>query len=119
MKKVKTWWLEVGFPWIKEYWWVLLILPLILLAFIGCHIYRPEVVDPVKRADRRAKKEKERRTKELNEENAHLNENLDQLKARKKKERALGERAMEDKTDQLRSDPEALKNYMLESRGKK
>jgi len=77
---MKTWWQQKGWPWLKENWWVLLLLPLLLLTGLTIVLYdltrTVQVVDPLREADARARKEAETRARELQAEKERLETEL-------------------------------------------
>lgn len=115
---MKKWWLDVGWPWLKENWWVLLILPLIALTAIASSIWNKSVislVDPLRGADERAREEHARRIQALEQEKADLQKRLEAIQ----KENAALQRHMEERLEariaDLRNDPEKLRQAMLEA----
>jgi uncharacterized membrane protein len=117
---MKTWWKDKGWPWIKENWWALLLLPVMLLVGLGMGalwlMRRPPqavVVDPVEAADARALAESTRREKELAEERDRLAEQLKGIQEEYAKLRSEFESRLADEVEALRQDPERLREAML------
>lgn len=117
MKDVRTWWIDTGWPWVKAHWWVILLLPFMLLVALAMLLQKNtfRVVAPLEEADRRASEENARRASELAEENARL---VRQLTALQEEYDGL-QKHMEDRLDariqDLREDPEKLRQVMLEA----
>lgn len=116
---MKTWWLKVGWPWLKENWWVVLLLPAMALVALGMIIMRglspgPVVVDPTKEADERAKVEAETRVRQLTVERARLAKELISLREEHKSLREHFEARLNQEVDSLRNDPEKLRQLMLQ-----
>jgi F0F1-type ATP synthase membrane subunit b/b' len=118
---VKTWWTETGWPWLKGNWWVLLLLPLMALVAIGMFMMRfmtgPKtvVVDPLAGADERAKLEAETRAAQLEAERDRLAKELADLRTEHAGLRAQFEQRLEDRVQELRDDPEKLRQAMLDA----
>lgn len=116
MKNVKTWWLEKGWPWLKENWWVLLILPVLAFVALGMLVWnRPvvSIVEPLAEADARARREAEARAAALEAEKVRLDAELSAIR----KEHDSLQRHMEERLDarveELRNDPNKLREAML------
>lgn len=115
---MKTWWTTTGWPWLKGNWWVLLILPLMLLVVAGMALMRflaakpPEVIDPTAGDDERERIETKTRNAQLTAQNAHLKRQLDDAAARHDAQRAAFEQTLKDQVPSLRDDPEALAALM-------
>jgi hypothetical protein len=114
---MKSWWLTTGWPWLKANWWVLLILPVMLLVAIGMRLYRREVVvvDPTGPADERARTEAELRIKQLEAERARLQRSLTELEATSRALMEKFEERLAEEVEALRKDPERLRQLMLET----
>lgn len=114
---MKTWWLDTGWPWLRQNWWVLLILPVMALVFIASRIYtRPvKVIDPVAPADERARVEAETRIKQLEAEKERLQRKLKALEADHNELIRKFEDSLKAEVEALRNDPERLRRLMLET----
>lgn len=117
MANLKKWWLEQGWPWLKENWWVLLLLPVLALVFAGMLIWNRQVgvsvIEPLAEADERAKLEAETRIRQLEVEKKRLEDELAGIQKRYAALEASMEQRLADRVDELRRDPEALKAAML------
>jgi len=111
---MKAWWTETGWPWLKENWWVMLILPVMLLVWIAMRA-KPgtTIIDPLKNADARAKEEGEHREKMLEEENLRLEEELLDIKEKHDTLQKGFEEKLEEEVESLKRDPEKLRELML------
>lgn len=113
---MKTWWIEKGYPWLKENWWVLLLLPVLALVAIGMAVWnRPviSVVEPLKGADDRARREAEDRAARMEAEKARLEAELAKIREEHAKLQVDFEARLEAKMDDLRSNPAKLREAML------
>ena len=115
---MKTWWTSTGWPWLKGNWWVLLILPLMLLVVAGMAMMRflgskpPEVIDPTAGDDERERIETKTRNAQLTAQNAYLQRQVTEITARHDAQRAAFEQTLKDQVPALRDDPEALAALM-------
>ena len=116
---MKYWWRTEGWPWTKENWWVLVLAPVMLVVVIGMVVMRltrrqiTAVIDPVGRADARSREEIARRIVGLETERGQLKTELEALKAKHQAVLQNYERQLLDGVEQLRRDPEKLKDLML------
>ena len=119
---MKTWWLETAWPWLKENWWVLLILPVIVVVAVAMWSSRLfgvfskkslQTIDPTAAADKRALEEAQKRRSELARENEQLARDLAKVRAKYDRLRRLHDKKLEDQVDELRQDPERLRALML------
>lgn len=118
MKKISVWWKAVGYPWLKEYWWQVLLLPVLAVVatawfmsrFVG---HNPFVIDPVAPADDRAKEELKRRFAEMAAEKTRLSRELSDLHMKYTRLEADFDKQLEARIDELRNDPEKLRQAML------
>jgi hypothetical protein len=114
---VKAWWLKTGWPWLKENWWVLLLLPFIALVAVGVFLWsRPRgvtIVEPLSEADERAKIEHDVRVKQLEAEKKRLQSELDEIHGRYEALKVTFEGRLQAKVEELRADPEKLRQAML------
>lgn len=110
---MKTWWLETGWPWLKENWWVLLILPLVALVWVARRMQqRPVLIDPTNAADERAYLEAKTRARQLEVENKRLENRVADLhEEMRRREAELRAEILSD-VDRLRQDPDELLAYM-------
>lgn len=117
MNNIKTWWTTKGWPWLKENWWVVLLLPLMALAFVGWYLMTkenaPTVIEPLAAADERAKTEAETRARQLEQENARLTAQLSELQTKYNTLQASMETRIASDVDGLRADPDKLRDAML------
>lgn len=117
MKNIKDWWVSKGLPWVKENWWVVLLLPLIALVFLGWFFMTrtnaPTVIEPLEAADERAKTEAETRTRQLEQENTRLTAQLADLQTKYEALQSTMETRIASHVDELRNDPEKLRQAML------
>lgn len=117
---MKTWWTEKGWPWLKGNWWVLLLLPVMALVAIGMFMMRfamPKtlVVDPLAEADERARVENYTRTRQLETERDRLAGELAELRVEHAELRSQFEARLADRVQELRDDPEKLREAMLDA----
>lgn len=117
MANWKKWWLETGWPWLKENWWVLLILPVLALVFAGMFIWNRQIgvsiVEPLAGADERARLEEQTRIQQLEAEKKRLEGELVVIQKRYDDLQATMEQQLADRVDELRKDPDKLKAAML------
>jgi len=115
---MKTWWQQKGWPWLKENWWVLLLLPLLLLTGLTIVLYdltrTVQVVDPLREADARARKEAETRARELQAEKERLETELAGIWTKYQRLQAEFEQRVASEVEALRDDPEKLRRLMLQ-----
>lgn len=117
---MKTWWTTKGWPWLKGNWWVLLLLPVMLLVVVGMLVMKysmstgPVVIDPTAGDDAREKEEAKTRAAQLAAENAHLAQQLSDAQAKHDSQRAAFEQTLKDQVPALREDPQALATLMLQ-----
>lgn len=120
---IKAWWLAEGWPWLKEYWWVVLLLPLFLIVAVAMFAKgRPvvNVVEPLRGADDRARIEAETRVRQLETEKKRLESELELIRGRYTELQAQMEAGLATRVDALREDPEKLREAMLAAgRGKR
>lgn len=110
-----SWWKETGWPWLKKNWWAVLIAPVALLVAVGIFAQRKLVVlDPVEKADRRAKEEAERRIRELQDAKLQLELELSREKTEHDTLQRELQEALSGDVDVLRKDPERLLRLMRE-----
>jgi hypothetical protein len=113
---MKTWWIEKGWPWLRENWWVLLLLPILGLVALGMAVWnRPilNVVEPLREADELAKKEAADRETATRAEKLRLEAELIKIREEHAKLEANFEARLEAKVEDLRSDPAKLRETML------
>lgn len=111
MENIKNWWLASGWPWLKSYWWVLLIIPLVALVYLARALSRSRV--PAEEVTSEVLKQKLETAAKLRDENAALQERL--RKAEQEladKQRRIDEGLAVDVED-LRANPEKLRQLML------
>lgn len=115
---MKVWWLTKGWPWLKENWWVLLLLPLLLLTGITVVLYdltrSVQVADPLREADTRARTEAETRARELQAEKDRLETELSDIRSKYQDLQTRFEERVANEVEALRNDPERLRRLMLE-----
>lgn len=112
---MKSWWLTTGWPWLRENWAWVLILPVIGLVWLAMRAQRLVIVDPVRRADERAEEEQVRRVVELEMERERLAKKVAEVTQKHEELVAELESKLAEPVGDLRSDPDALRRYMLES----
>jgi cell division protein FtsL len=114
-----AWWRGTAWPWIKENWWAVLLLPAALVVAIVMVVWRftrrPLVLDPLGEADARAALEAERRTQQLEEQRVQLEQQVAALEERYVEQQAVLERGIEEEVEALRNDPQRLRELMLRS----
>jgi hypothetical protein len=120
---MKIWWLTKGWPWLKENWWVLLLLPLLLLTGLTIVLYdltrSVQVVDPLREADARARREAEARAQALQAEKERLEAELSDIRSKYQELEDKFAQRLADEVEVLRNDPEKLRQAMLAAgRGK-
>lgn len=116
MKKISTWWKTEGWPWLQENWWVLLLLPLMLLVAVGMFVWNRaavSVIEPLKPADDRARLEAETRARELEAEKTRLEAELAAIQKSHANLLDQFEAQLDARVDTLRQDPEKLRQAML------
>lgn len=118
MTKIREWWKSIGWPWLKSNWWVVLLLPVVAVvatAWVMSKYLRPSVtiLNPTQAADERAKIETETRFKQVAAEKQRLS--LELIKIQKKYDDLLAEfdSRLEHRIDELRNNPEKLRQMML------
>lgn len=115
---MKTWWTSVAWPWLKSNWWVLLLLPLMLLVGVGLFVSKllkpPSVatIDPTEMADERARVEHETRVRALEQENERLKQELHETEARFASMREAYEAQLQSEVEDLRNNPDRLRELM-------
>lgn len=117
---MKNWWIKEGWPWLKENWWVLLILPVVALAALGMFVMRAlgtrtVVIDPTAEADERARVEEYTRVRQLEAERDRLAAELSDLRSEHASLREHFEQRLADEVQELRDDPEKLRQAMLDA----
>lgn len=117
---MKDWWIKEGWPWLKANWWVLLILPLAALVALGMLVMRvlgtrTVVIDPTEEADERARVEEYTRSRQLEVERDRLAAELEDLRAEHASLREHFEQRLADEVQELRDDPERLRQAMLDA----
>lgn len=113
---MKTWWLNTGWPWLKENWWVTLLIPVMALAYAGMYFMnRPvaAVADPLEADREREKLEAETRVRQLEEEKVRLEQQLADLNKKYQDLEANMETRLASRVEELRSNPDALRDAML------
>lgn len=113
---MKAWWISKGWPWLKENWWVTLIIPVMALAYAGMYFMnRPiaAIADPLEADREREKLETETRVRQLEEEKARLQQELDALNKKYTDLEANMEARLADRVEELRANPDALRDAML------
>ncbi len=115
MKAIKTWWLTKGWPWLKENWWATLLLPVMALVAGGMAVLkkRPVVVDVMENADAKALEESNLRIKALEEERTALQGRLGQIQAKYEALQADFEARLIQEVDDMRKDPNRLRDAMI------
>lgn len=110
-----TWIKETAWPWLKANWqWVLF--PIGLALFILRMTSRGpqvQIIDPTEKADERARIEEETRTRQVEAERQRLAAEETAIQARADTARKATEAAQAAEVQQLREDPEALRDRML------
>lgn len=109
-----SWWKIKGWPWLKENWWAILLFPLAILIW-AMSFFRPKVVvhDPTKEADERAKVEVGLRAKVEELERRRLARKVTQLEMENAQLAAGREAQLGEVVEELRKDPEKLKDLMV------
>jgi len=114
---MKQWWRVTGYPWIKENWWVVLLFPLFLLVAVSVLVYDrfmgTVVVDPLREADDRALVEAQTRARELQAEKERLEKELTDIRSKYQELQDKFEARLEDSVQELRDNPEKLRQAML------
>lgn len=117
MKDIKSWWLATGWPWMKEYWWVCLLLPVLAIVAIGMFVMNrqiaPVVIEPLAAADERAKTEAETRVRQLEEEKTRLQSQLTDLQKKYDGLESQMEQRLAARVEELRTNPDALNAAMI------
>lgn len=118
---LKTWWLTKAWPWLKDHWYVGLVLPvLFVLGFadrLARLLIRPEVrvvPDPLEPANERARVEEETRQAVAEAERQRLERERRSAAAAHEKATAAHEAEAEKGVEELRRDPQALLDRMRE-----
>lgn len=113
------WWKETAWPWLKENWWALILAPVALLVLILMVMHKfalrgqLETLDPTANADERAKEERDKRKKLLEEENQRLEAELAEVSTKYEGLQAEFEQRLVDEVQSLREDPQRLRELML------
>jgi len=113
---MKAWWLSKGWPWLKENWWITLILPVMALAYAGMYFMnRPvaAVTDPFEADRERERTEAQTRIQQLEAEKAALQKQLDDLNKKYADLEANMESRLASRVDELRANPDALRDELL------
>ena len=112
---MKKWWIDTGWPWLKENWWVVLIFPLVALAYAGHRLFgiAQPAIDPLRDADGRASAEQAERTRALQAENTRLAAELARIQAEHAELLAGVETRLEKRVQELQDDPQKLRDFML------
>lgn len=114
---MKKWWLDTGYPWLKENWWVVLLSPFLLLVMVSVIIHdrfsSVGVKDPLREADARAREEAEARARLLEEEKQRLEAELADIRQKYAELQTQLEARLTEGVDELRNDPEKLRQAML------
>ena len=114
---MKRWWQNTGYPWLKENWWVVLLSPLFLVVAVSVLVYdrvmRTTVVDPLREADDRALVEAQTRARELQAEKERLEGELKDIQTKYDDMQTKFEQRLSEKIEELRNDPEKLRQAML------
>jgi hypothetical protein len=112
---MKLWWLTKGFPWLKENWWALLLLPFMALVAFGALVFRRKlpVIDPMKDADGRAWGEAELRSRAIEEASDKLEKRFRALQVEHEALKVKYEQGLASEVEALRNDPERLRDLMM------
>lgn len=112
---MKNWWVNTGYPWLRENWWVVLLSPLLILVAVSVLIHDRllGVKDPLRDADGRAREEAETRLRLLEEEKQRLAAELADVRQKYEGLRAQLETKLADGVQELRDDPNKLRDAML------
>ena len=114
---MKAWWVNTGYPWLKENWWVVLLSPLLLFVAISVLVYDrfmgTVVVDPLREADDRALLEAQRRSRELQAEKERLEAELEEIRSKYRDLETQFNDRLAAEVEGLRNDPEKLRRAML------
>jgi hypothetical protein len=117
---MKIWWDEVAWPWLQKNWWWLPVFPVVALVGAGMLLMKAisgnktTIIDPTEKADQRAETEEAVRQAASEEEGKKLDEDLKDIRHEQAEQRTEFEQGFEKEVADLKSDPERLRDLMIE-----
>lgn len=111
------WWNEQAWPWLKKNWWWLPVFPVVGLVLLVRALggQKTVIIDPVAKADERAKAEEEIRETITLEERNRLELELAMAHKDHDEKRTEFETAQASQTEELQNSPDKLRDLMIET----